>query len=118
ASASPGCKLGFSAAVSSSPGVVFAGNGDGKEYAYSSTTGAPLWQYDTVREFQGVNGAPGFGESVSGVGGAVIADGMVYLQSGYYPLSVSTDGTVLLAMGLPGGDTAAQAQAHAAHAPG
>jgi polyvinyl alcohol dehydrogenase (cytochrome) len=57
--------------------------------------------YDTVRQFQGVNGTPGYGESVSGLGGAVVANGMVYVQSGYYPLFASNDGTVLLAFGLP-----------------
>jgi polyvinyl alcohol dehydrogenase (cytochrome) len=109
AAASRGCKLGFSAAVSTSPGLVFAGNGDGKEYVYSAATGALLWQFDTTQAFQGVNGAPGHGESVSGLGGAVISNGMVYVQSGYYPVNVSSEGTVLLALGLPGtaGATAA-----------
>jgi len=97
------CVPGFTPAVSSSPGLVFEGNADGKMYAFSSGTGQLLWQYDTVRAFAGVNGAAGYGESLSGVGGAVVAGGMVYVQSGYYPISASSDGTVLLAFALPGG---------------
>lgn len=96
------CVPGFTPAVTSSPGLVFEGNADGKMYAFSSATGDVLWSYDTVQQFQGVNGAPGHGESLSGLGGAVVANGMVYVQSGYYPLSASSEGTVLLAFGLPG----------------
>ncbi len=100
---SPGCTLAFTPAVTSSPGLVFEGSGDGKMYAFSSATGELLWQYDTVRDFSGVNGVTGHGESVSGLGGAVVVNGMVYVQSGYYPISSSPEGTVLLAFGLTGG---------------
>jgi polyvinyl alcohol dehydrogenase (cytochrome) len=97
------CGLGFTPAVTTTPGLVFEGNMDGKLYAFSSTTGELLWQYDTVHEFAGVNGPPGHGQSISGLGGAVVADGMVYVESGYYPIFASpTEGTVLLAFGLPG----------------
>jgi polyvinyl alcohol dehydrogenase (cytochrome) len=95
------CELGFTPAVTSSPGLVFEGNADGKMYAFSSLTGQLLWQYDTVQEFEGTNGIAGHGEAISGLGGAVIANGMVYAQSGYYPISASSEGTVLLAFGLP-----------------
>lgn len=96
-----GCALAFTPAVTSSPGLVYEGSADGKMYVFSAATGALLWQYDTVREFNGVNGAAGHGESISGIGGAVVADGMMYIQSGYYPLFASNEGTVLLAFGLP-----------------
>lgn len=96
-----GCAPAFTPAVTSSPGLVYEGGVDGKMYIFSSATGQILWSYDTVRPFQGVNGTPGYGESVSGLGGAVVANGMVYVQSGYYPLFASNDGTVLLAFGLP-----------------
>lgn len=102
AAGQPGCALAFTPAVTTAPGLVFEGNADGKLYAFSSATGQLLWQYDTVRQFQGVNGAPGFGESISGIGGAVVANGMVYVESGYYPLFASPEGTVLLAFALPG----------------
>jgi polyvinyl alcohol dehydrogenase (cytochrome) len=94
------CAAAFTPAVTSSPGIVFEGNADGKIYAFSAATGALLWQYDTVREFQGINGVTGHGESVSGIGGAVLANGMLYVQSGYYPISASTEGPVLLAFSV------------------
>jgi polyvinyl alcohol dehydrogenase (cytochrome) len=103
AAGQPGCAPAFTPAVTTSPGLVFEGNADGKFYVFSAATGALLWQYDTVQEFAGVNGQPGHGESVSGLGGAVVANGMVYVQSGYYPLFTSQEGTVLIAFGLPGG---------------
>jgi hypothetical protein len=55
---------------------------DGKFRVYSSRTGQVLWEYDTVRDFDAVNG-PGRGSAISGNGGAVVAGGMVYVQSGY-----------------------------------
>ncbi|HEX4831686.1 MAG TPA: PQQ-binding-like beta-propeller repeat protein [Trebonia sp.] len=102
AAGNPSCQLAFTPAVTSVPGLVFEGNADGKLYAFSSSTGQIAWQYDTVREFQGVNGVPGFGESLSGIGGVVVANGMLYVESGYYPLFASTEGTVLLAFKLSG----------------
>jgi polyvinyl alcohol dehydrogenase (cytochrome) len=97
------CTMGSGAAVSSSPGLVYEGNTDGKVYVFAADTGDLLWQFDTDQEFTGVNGAVGHGESVSSLAGAVVAGGMLYVQSGYYPLRTSsdTDGTVLLAFGLP-----------------
>jgi polyvinyl alcohol dehydrogenase (cytochrome) len=96
-----GCAPAFTPAVTSSPGLVYEGGVDGKMYVFSAATGQILWSYDTVREFRGVNGQPGFGEAISGLGGAVVANGMLYVQSGYYPLFASQEGTVLLAFALP-----------------
>ena len=61
-----------------------------------------LWTYDTIRDFTGVNGLPGRGGTISGGGGgAVVADGMVYVQAGYAPEYPNPDGgDVLLAFGL------------------
>jgi polyvinyl alcohol dehydrogenase (cytochrome) len=101
ASASPDlCQRAHTPAVTSSPGLVWEGSMDGKLRAYSSATGAVLWQYDTVRDFDGVNGLPGRGSSVSGNGGTVVADGMVFVQSGYYPFYPTDRGWVLLAFRL------------------
>jgi polyvinyl alcohol dehydrogenase (cytochrome) len=101
---SQSCTMGFGAAVSSSPGLVYEGNTDGKMLVFSADTGAVLWQFDTDQQFTGVNGV-GHGASVSGLGGAVVSGGMLYVQSGYYPLGTGgTEPTVLLAFGLPGND--------------
>ena len=40
------------------PGVVFSGSADGHLRAYAAGTGKVLWDVDTAREFQTVNGAP------------------------------------------------------------
>lgn len=95
------CVLAHTPAVTTSPGLVYLGSMDGKFRVYSSRTGRVLWEYDTVRDFVAVNG-PGRGSAVSGNGGAVVADGMVYVHSGYYPFYPSPPdrGFVLLAFGL------------------
>ncbi|MEV1115866.1 PQQ-binding-like beta-propeller repeat protein [Actinosynnema sp. NPDC049800] len=96
------CTLGHGPAVTSSPGLVWEGGNDGKLRAYSARDGRVLWTYDTIRDFTGVNGLPGRGGTISGGGGgAVVADGMVYVQAGYSPEYPNPDGgDVLLAFGL------------------
>jgi polyvinyl alcohol dehydrogenase (cytochrome) len=94
------CALEHGPPATSSPGLVWEGSTDGKLRAYDSATGSVLWTYDTIRTFAGVNGLEGSGSAISGAGGgAIIAHGMVYVQSGY--LGYPTDkGSVLLAFGL------------------
>ncbi|MDR7276777.1 outer membrane protein assembly factor BamB family protein [Catenuloplanes atrovinosus] len=94
------CAPAHTPAVTSTPGLVYEGSNDGKMRIYSAATGAILWEFDTIREFQGVNGLTGFGSAISGNGGAVVADGMLYVQSGYAPAYPSPYGNVLLAFGL------------------
>jgi polyvinyl alcohol dehydrogenase (cytochrome) len=94
------CLPAFTPAVSSTPGLVYEGSYSGKMYIFSSRDGKLRWQFDAVRDFQGVNGIPGHGIGISGNGGAVIADGMVYVQAGYYPYYPSDKGYTLLAFGL------------------
>ena len=53
------CSPAQSAAVSAIPGVVFSGSVDGHLRAYSTATGAILWDFDTVRSYKTVNGVPG-----------------------------------------------------------
>jgi polyvinyl alcohol dehydrogenase (cytochrome) len=66
--------------------------------AYSSTDGAILWEVDTNREFDTVNGVAGRGASMLGPG-PVIVDGMVFVGSGYGAFG-GRPGNVLLAFGL------------------
>ncbi|SHF11682.1 outer membrane protein assembly factor BamB family protein [Streptoalloteichus hindustanus] len=98
------CALANTPAVSTSPGLVYEGSADGKMRAYSAENGKVLWEFDTIREFQGVNGLTGHGQGISGAGGAVIADGVLYVNSGYfgqYGRFYPTDkGSVLLAFSL------------------
>lgn len=76
------CFQGISAAVSSSPGLVFAGGLDGMLRAFNAETGAILWETNTVQEYGDVNGIRGFGGAIE-ADGPVIAGGSVFVTSGY-----------------------------------
>lgn len=95
------CELAYTPAVSGTPGLLYLGSADGKFRIYSTKDGRVLWSFDAVRDFVGVNGPTGHGTGISGTGGAVIVDGMVYVQASYYPFyPTGGKGTVLLAFGL------------------
>lgn len=96
----PRCSPAQSAAVSVMPGVVFSGSVDGHLRAYSASSGAIIWDFDAIREFETVNGKPARGGSFD-VGGVAIASGMVYVSSGY-ALWGGTPGNVLLAFSVGG----------------
>jgi polyvinyl alcohol dehydrogenase (cytochrome) len=76
------CSPAQSAAVTVIPGVVFSGSVDGHLRAYSASTGAVLWEIDTAREFETVNGKPARGGSMD-VAGPAVVNGMVFVNSGY-----------------------------------
>jgi polyvinyl alcohol dehydrogenase (cytochrome) len=90
-----GCNVAQSAAVTLIPGVIFSGSSDGALRAYSASNGEVLWQYDSNREFESVNGVLGHGGSMIGPG-PVVANGMVFVNSGYGAFGGRT-GNVLLA---------------------
>ncbi len=94
----PGCSAAQSAALTSIPGVVFAGSADGAVRAYASDTGKILWTFDTNRDFASVNGVKAHGGSIDGPG-PVVANGMLYVTAGNAGY-VGTPGNVLLAFGL------------------
>ena len=91
----PQCSPAQSAAVTAIPGVVFAGGMSGHLRAFDSDTGATLWTYDVVREFETVNGATGRGGALDATG-VVVVDGWVYVVSGYSKWG-GLPGNVLLA---------------------
>ncbi len=93
----PACSPAQPAAVTATPGLVFSGSVDGHMRAYSSEDGSVLWDFDTAREYSTVNGVKGRGGSIDGPG-AVVVDGIVYVNSGYSRQS-GTPGNVLLAFG-------------------
>ncbi len=80
------------------PGAVLTGSWDGVLRAYSAEDGSILWEYPTQREYETINGVPGFGGGIGG-GAPTIVDGMMYLGSGYAILG-GASGNVLLAFGL------------------
>jgi polyvinyl alcohol dehydrogenase (cytochrome) len=96
----PRCSPAQSAAVSAFPGVAFSGSVDGHMRAYSAANGSILWDFDTIREYETVNGVPGRGGSIDGPG-PVIGGGMVFVNSGY-PTAGGTPGNVLLAFSVDG----------------
>jgi polyvinyl alcohol dehydrogenase (cytochrome) len=83
------------AAVTAIPGVVFSGSLDGHLRAYSARDGKVLWDYDTAREFQTVNGVKASGGAIDGPG-PVVVNGMVLVNSGYQRFG-GIPGNVLLA---------------------
>lgn len=93
-----GCNAAQSAAITVIPGIVFSGSVDGVLRGYSTKDGAIVWEFDTNREFQTVNGVPAKGASMLGPGPAV-AGGMLFVNSGYGAFG-GRPGNVLLAFGV------------------
>lgn len=93
------CSPAQSAAVSAIPGVAFSGSIDGHLRAFSTTDGAILWDVDTVRSYDTVNGVTGRGGSLN-VGGPAISGGTLVVNSGY--VQNGAPGNVLLAFTVDG----------------
>ena len=91
---------GVSAAVTVTPGVLFVPGLDGTLRAFSTIDGKQLWQYDTTQEVKTVNGVEGKGGSI-GSAGAIVANGMVFVTSGYTGFQGGQPGNLLLAIGPP-----------------
>jgi polyvinyl alcohol dehydrogenase (cytochrome) len=81
------------------PGVVFSGGWDGVLRALSSGDGHVLWEYNTVREFDTVNGVVAKGGSM-GAAGPTIVNGTLFTGSGYIGVKNGMPGNVLLAFDL------------------
>jgi polyvinyl alcohol dehydrogenase (cytochrome) len=94
------CSPAQSGAVTAIPGVVFSGSVDGHLRAYRSDTGEIIWDFDTAREYDAVNGGKARGGSLDG-GGPAVAGGMVYVNSGYGNVG-GMPGNVLLAFSVDG----------------
>ncbi len=104
---SPACTWGPEAcahaqaqAVTVIPGIAFSGAMDGHLRAYSTIDGKILWDTETAKDFTTVNGIKASGGSLD-QGGAVIVNGVVYINSGYGQRS-GQPGNVLLAFSVDG----------------
>jgi polyvinyl alcohol dehydrogenase (cytochrome) len=73
---------------------------DGHLRGYSMSTGEVVWDADTAREFDAVNGKPAHGGSMDAAGAAVV-NGMVFVNSGYGQWG-GMPGNVLLAFSVNG----------------
>ncbi|MBS0373891.1 MAG: PQQ-binding-like beta-propeller repeat protein [Proteobacteria bacterium] len=94
------CDPGILAAITAIPGAVIAGHMDGQVRAYAADSGAVLWEYDTLAEVRTVSGAAAHGGSIGG-GGPVVANGVLYVNSGY-GVYFHLPGNVLLAFSVDG----------------
>jgi polyvinyl alcohol dehydrogenase (cytochrome) len=92
-----GCSPSQPGAVTEIPGVVFSTSTDGHIRAHAAENGNLLWEFNTMRDFETVNGVKGRGGSIDGPG-AVVVNGMVFINSGY-PRNGGVAGNVLLAFG-------------------
>lgn len=91
----PGCNAAQMAPATAIDGVVFSGSLDGHLRAYSTTDGKVIWDYDTLQEYETVNGVKAHGGSLNATG-PTIANGMLYVNSGYSQLT-GMAGNVLIA---------------------
>jgi polyvinyl alcohol dehydrogenase (cytochrome) len=83
------------------PGVVFSGTTDGWLRAYSIKDGAVIWEIDTAEKaYATVNGVQARGGTLDG-GGPTIANGVLYVNSGYGRL-FGQPGNLLLAFSVDG----------------
>jgi polyvinyl alcohol dehydrogenase (cytochrome) len=92
------CLAGQGGALTGIPGAVLNGALDGGLRAYSTKDGRILWQFDTNREFETVNGVQAKGGGMDGPGPVVVGR-MLFVNSGYGGV-VGRPGNVLLAFGL------------------
>jgi polyvinyl alcohol dehydrogenase (cytochrome) len=95
----PGCSAAQPAPVTVIPGVAFLGSWDGHIRAYETRSGKIIWDFDTVQEFQTVNGVKARGGSINSMG-PVVAGGMLFITSGYSGNAIP--GNVMLAFSVDG----------------
>ena len=88
--------LGLSGAPTVIDGAVLAGSVDGFLRAFDAATGKLLFQYDTARDFETLNGVPGKGGAIDNAS-IVAANGYVFVNSGYGLFPTQTPGNVFLA---------------------
>ena len=92
------CSSGLFGAATVIPGAVFAGARDGTLRAYSTGDGEVLWEYNTMQEYETVNGVRAKGGSIGGHGPAIVG-GMLFMGSGYNIITAAP-GNVLIAFGV------------------
>ncbi len=96
------CSPGISAAVTLANGVVFGGGLDGILRAYRATDGAILWQRETNRKFEAVNGVSAEGGAIEPDGPVIVGD-RLFITSGYDKFGQKF-GNVLLSYKVKGKD--------------
>lgn len=97
----PPCSNAFSLPSTVVGGFVFTGTNDGVLRAYDKATGEPVWSFDTVREYEAVNGRKGHGGSLGSFGGPVVVKNRLYVMSGMDTFNIGLPGNVLLVFDMP-----------------
>lgn len=82
--------------LTATTGLAFSGGWDGILRAISTTDGTVAWDFDTIRDFETVNGVAAKGGSM-GAAGPVISGDMLFVPSGYVGVRNGLPGNVLLA---------------------
>jgi polyvinyl alcohol dehydrogenase (cytochrome) len=93
------CSKAQPSGVTAMPGIVFAGSWDGHLRAYSVKDGKIVWDFDTAKTFDGVNGVKAKGGAID-MGGQTIAGGMLAVNSGVTP--IQKPGNALLMLTVDG----------------
>lgn len=93
--AKPFCQPGYSAAISATGELVFAGATDGHLQVFDAANGKVLWDADTDVAFRTVNGAMAHGGAMSGGSAPIAYKGKLIANSGYGTLG-KMPGNVLL----------------------
>jgi polyvinyl alcohol dehydrogenase (cytochrome) len=86
--------------IAAIPGTIFSGAFDGMLRALDAATGKVIWEYNTARDFETVNGVPAKGGSM-GAPGPIITSDALLVTSGYVGVKNGAPGNVLLVFGLP-----------------
>jgi polyvinyl alcohol dehydrogenase (cytochrome) len=98
---SAGCFHAQPGAVTLIPGAVFAGSLDGHLRAYDVKTGAIIWDMDTAKTYDAVNGVQAFGGNLDG-SPQTVADGTLFVNSGNATLASPRHGDAVLAITVDG----------------
>lgn len=77
------CHPGFSQAVTTADGLVYAGGMDGVLRVYQADTGKEIYALDTTEEFVTVSGEVTRGGSFGGAAAPMVHKGRIFVSSGY-----------------------------------
>lgn len=91
------CHPGFSQAISTAGGLVYAGGMDGVLRVYRAQDGEELFELDATKDFKSLTGEQASGGSFGGAAGPIVSNGRVYISSGYGIYNHMT-GNLLLAL--------------------
>lgn len=90
------CNNGLGGAVTATGEVVIAGSDDAHLRVYDATSGKVLWDFDTMRDFDTVNGVAAHGGAITAAAAPLAWKGELFVGSGY-DYALKMPGNVLLA---------------------